>query len=353
MISVKQKYKISVIVPVYNKRDYLAECVESILAQSYGNLEALLVDDESTDGSGEICDRYAAKDGRVRVFHQKNGGPTAAAATGLREAAGEYVTFIDSDDYVSADMLEKMAGCLVGRPGEIVCCNHVLEKQKETVPVIQPLPPGVYEGAKLDGEIKDRLLGRENRIIPMSRCMKLCEKSVFEGNEKYYDMSLRLGDDFNLIYPALLKSSRIVIMEEALFYHYRYVEDSLVHAYHPDHAASVANWYKALGRIVLEQNVPDGEAKLDREYCYMMMYVMKNELRNPDKNYVRKIQGIFMEPEVRDRIVHTPLSVTGRANALLYLGMQYPNKTLLRILRMIMKRYDAAGRKRKGEKANG
>ncbi len=343
------------IVPVYNKKDYLAQCIESILAQSYRNLELLLVDDESTDGSGEICDRYAAKDERVRVFHQKNGGPTAAVMTGLREAAGDYYTFIDSDDYVSEDMLEKMAGCLAGRKGEVVCCNHVLEKQKETVPVIQPLPPGVYEGGRLDIEVKDRLLGRENRIIPMSRCMKLCEKSVFEGNEKYYDTSLRMGDDFNLIYPALLKSSRIVIMEEALFYHYRYVEDSIVHAYDPDNAVSVANWYQAILQIVRDRNVTDGEAKLNREYCYMMMYVMKNEFRNPDRNYVQKIQSIFTEPEVRDRIMSTPLSVTSRANALLYLGMQYPNQMLLHILRMIVKRYDAAGRKRKSgrERGNG
>lgn len=343
----KAKYKISVIVPVYNKKDYLEQCIDSVLSQKYGNLELLLTDDGSTDGSGEICDRYAAKDGRVRVFHQENGGPTAAAMTGLREATGDYYTFVDSDDYVSKDMLEKMAGCLTGREGEIVCCNHVLEKQKETVPVILPLAPGVYEGTKLNEEIKDKLLGRENRIIPMSRCMKLCEKSVFEGNEKYYDTTLRMGDDFNLIYPALLKSSRIVIMEEALFYHYRYVEDSIVHAYDPDNVRSIEGWYKAVGRIVRDQNVPDGEAKLNREYCYMMMYVMKNELRSPDKNYVQKIQGIFMDPEVRGRITNTPLSVTNRANALLYLGMQYPNKTLLRILRMIVKRYDAAGRKSK------
>ena len=156
-----------------------------------------------------------------------------------------------------------------------------------------------------------------------------------------------MGDDFNLIYPALLKSSRIVIMEEALFYHYRYVEDSIVHAYDPDCAQSIAGWYQAVGQIVRDRSVSDGEAKLNREYCSMMMYVMKNELRNPDKNYIQKIQSIFMEPEVRGRIMNTPLSVTSRANALLYLGMQYPNKTLLHILRMIVKRYDASGKKGK------
>ncbi len=336
----KKKYLISVIVPVYNKRAYLGQCIDSILAQTYGNLELLLVDDESTDGSGAVCDEYAARESRVKVFHQKNGGPTAAVKTGMREAAGAYYMFVDSDDYVSPEMLQEMAVCLTGHKGEIICCNHVLEKQKETVPVIQPLPPGVYEGDRLQKEIKDRLMGRENRIIPMSRCMKLCEKSVFAGNEKYYDTRLRMGDDFNLVYPALLAAERIVIMEGALFYHYRYVEDSIVHGYDPHNAESVAGWYRAIRRIVADKKIPDGEKMLEREYCYMMMYVMKNELRNPGRDYLKKIREIFLNPEVRERIVGTPVSVSGRANALLYLGMRYPNRPLLRVLRMIVRQYD-------------
>lgn len=339
------KYKISVIVPVYNKKDYLDECIESILSQTYGNLELILVDDESTDGSGAICDKYADADGRVKVIHQKNGGPTAAVVSGMREAVGDYYTFIDSDDYVSKDMLESMSKCLIGKKGEIVCCNHVLEKRRETVPVIQPLPPGIYEGAKLDEEIKDKLMGQENRIIPMSRCMKLCEKSVFAGNEQYYDTRLRMGDDFNLIYPALLAAGRVVIMEEALFYHYRYVEDSIVHGYDPNNAASIIRWYEAILRIVRDRQVSDGEMKLNREYCYMMLYVMKNELRNPAKDYLQKIQDIFTKPEVRDKIVGTKLSVRNKSNVLLYLGMRYPNKALLRILRIIVRWHDNSGKK--------
>lgn len=342
------KYKISVIVPVYNKKDYLDECIESILSQTYGNLELILVDDESTDGSGAICDKYADADGRVKVIHQKNGGPTAAVVSGMREAVGDYYTFVDSDDYVSKDMLESMSKCLIGKQGEIVCCNHVLEKRRETVPVIQPLPPGVYEGAKLNEDIKDKLMGQENRIIPMSRCMKLCEKSVFAGNEQYYDTRLRMGDDFNLIYPALLAAERVVIMEEALFYHYRYVEDSIVHGYDPNNAASIIRWYEAILRIVRDRQVSDGEMKLNREYCYMMLYVMKNELRNPAKDYIQKIQDIFTKPEVRDKIVGTKLSVRNKSNVLLYLGMRYPNKALLRILRIIVRWHDNSGKKGQG-----
>lgn len=338
---------ISVIVPVYNKKAYLAQCVESILAQSYGDLELILVDDGSTDGSGEICESYADRDSRVRVFRQENGGPTAAVLTGLREAVGEYLTFVDSDDYISGEMLREMANCLTGQRGEIVCCNHVLEKQRETIPVKMSLTPGVYEGEKLEREIKANLMGREERIIPMSRCMKLCERSVFDGSEPYYDTSLRMGDDFNLMYPALLAARRIVVMDGALYYHYRYVEDSIVHAYDPGNAQSVERWYRAIFRIVRDRHVPDGELLLNREYCYMMLYVIKNELRNPQNDYREKIQGIFREPTVRDRINNTRVSVRGKSNALLYFGIRHPNRAVLGILRLIVKRYDRSGIRRK------
>lgn len=336
----KNKYKISIIVPVYNKADYLEQCLDSILAQTYENLELLLIDDESTDGSGEICDRYEKEEERVRVFHQKNGGPTAACITGLNNASGDYYMFIDSDDYVNKDMLKEMYALLIGKPGEIVCCNHVLEKQKETIPVLSPLKPGVYEGAKLKQEIKENLIGREERTIPMSRCMKLCEKSVFEGNEKYYDTAIRMGDDFNLICPALLNSTRIVMMEEGLFYHYRYVEDSIVHRYDPNMADSVERLIESLQEVVKDKEIADGENKVNREYCYMMMLVMKNELRNPGKDYLQRIWQIFTEPSVRERILNTPVSVRIRSNQFMYLGMQYPQKSLLRILRMLLKSYD-------------
>ena len=90
---------ISVIVPVYNVAQYLPQCVDSILSQDYGDLEVILIDDGSTDPSGEICDQYATRDSRVHVIHQKNGGAAAAKNAGLRIASGDYLTFADSDDY--------------------------------------------------------------------------------------------------------------------------------------------------------------------------------------------------------------------------------------------------------------
>ncbi len=370
----KRNCMVSVIVPVYNKKEYLGACIDSILGQSYRNMELVLVDDASTDGSGEICDAYGDKDSRVKVIRQENGGPTSACVTGMREASGDYYMFVDSDDYIDGCMVEEMVKHLAYRPGEIVCCNHILEKKKKTLKMTAPVRPGVYEGEKLQKEVKDRLIGSEQRLIPMSRCMKLCERSVFAGNEKYYDMSIRMGDDFHLIYPALLNSTRIVAMEDAAYYHYRYVGDSIVHNYSQGMFDSIQAWYKAMRRIVQDKypdragngetaedrtaagnraadkptgqdseshgNAADIEAALQREYCYMLMLVMKNELRAPGRGYAARIRDIFYKKEIRECILQTPLSVRERSNQLIYLGMQYPEKGLIRILRCIMKLHD-------------
>lgn len=116
---------ISIIVPVYQVKEYLDECVESLLAQTYTNLELLLVDDGSTDGSGEICDRYAVKDDRVRVVHQENQGPSAARNAGLDCAKGKYVAFVDSDDIVLPDFIEVLYELMRNYQADIATCTYV------------------------------------------------------------------------------------------------------------------------------------------------------------------------------------------------------------------------------------
>ncbi len=99
---------ISVIIPVYNVEEYLRECIDSVLCQTYGNFEIILVDDDSTDSSGEICDEYVEKDERVTVIHQKNGGLSCARNTGFSESNGDYVYFLDSDDYIAENTFETL-----------------------------------------------------------------------------------------------------------------------------------------------------------------------------------------------------------------------------------------------------
>lgn len=115
--------KISVIVPVYMVEKYIRECVDSILAQSYGNLEVILVDDGSADGCGRICDDYAEKDERVRVIHKTNGGLSDARNVGIDAATADYLFFVDSDDFIKKNMIARLYEALVNTKSDIAMCN--------------------------------------------------------------------------------------------------------------------------------------------------------------------------------------------------------------------------------------
>lgn len=131
----EQKWLISVIVPVYNVESYLDRCLISITGQSYRNLEILLINDGSTDRSGIICEEWRKKDKRIRMLHQKNRGLAAARNRGIEEASGNYLFFVDSDDYLSEQILEKLLKELLLQDAEIAVCNLVYEYEDQREPV--------------------------------------------------------------------------------------------------------------------------------------------------------------------------------------------------------------------------
>lgn len=116
---------VSIIVPVYNVKSYVGECVESLCRQTYTNLEILLVDDGSTDGSGEVCDEYAGRDERIRVIHQANRGLSGARNMGLDDVQGEYIAFVDSDDLVSPNYIETLYELLMKYEADIAACAYI------------------------------------------------------------------------------------------------------------------------------------------------------------------------------------------------------------------------------------
>lgn len=115
---------ITVIVPVYNVEKYLRRCLDSIIRQTYQNLEILCIDDGSIDNSGEICEQYAARDARIKVIHQENQGLSTARNRGLDTATGEYIAFVDSDDYIAADVLEQLYQSAVSSDATCVICGY-------------------------------------------------------------------------------------------------------------------------------------------------------------------------------------------------------------------------------------
>ncbi len=132
-----EKDLISIIVPVYNAGKYIAKCIESVLAQTYEHIEIILVDDGSNDNSLEQCRKFAALDSRIRVFHKENGGVASARNVGLSFAKGEYIGFVDSDDYIDSDMFKRLHDQLLQQTYDCVMCEHIKENndgaEKETV----------------------------------------------------------------------------------------------------------------------------------------------------------------------------------------------------------------------------
>ena len=187
---------ISVIVPVYNIKEYLPRCVESITKQTYSNLEILLVDDGSTDGTGALCDELAQKDSRIRVYHKKNGGSSSARNLGLKEAKGELVAFVDSDDYIEADMYERLIKGMQVWKAEIAQIGRdEVDESGNKLPDVC-VPPQKDEFVESEVFMKELLLHKGD----CSFCTKLIKKDLLRG--KGFPEGV-LNEDFHLLVQLL------------------------------------------------------------------------------------------------------------------------------------------------------
>ncbi len=187
---------ISVIVPVYNIKEYLPRCVESICRQTYENLEVLLVDDGSTDGTGQLCDQLSAQDPRIRVFHKENGGSSSARNLGIRESKGQYLGFVDSDDYISADMYERLLeGLLKYRVPIAQVGRDEIDENGDRRPDIC-IPPKQEEQIASADFLRELLLHKGD----CSFCTKLVDKRLFQ--DRGFPLGV-LNEDFHLLVKML------------------------------------------------------------------------------------------------------------------------------------------------------
>lgn len=198
---------ISIIIPVYNTEAFLERCIQSLCVQTYKNWEIILVDDGSTDSSGWLCDMYATKDCRIHVIHQKNLGVSSARNAGLEIANGEYITFVDSDDYVEADMLQKLLWLQKSSKAEIVSSLFRVENQQKMK----------QENAR------KMLFNSEDAISDMLCCKnityhvgcKVFQKTVINGLR--FRVECSHNEDLLFCYQAILKSNCIAHISESLY----------------------------------------------------------------------------------------------------------------------------------------
>ena len=208
----KQSPRISVIVPVYNVAAWLPRCVDSILAQTCENLEILLVDDGSADDSGRICDAYAEKDPRIRVIHKENGGLSSARNAGLDLASGEYIGFVDSDDWIEPEMYAEMLSLLKKYNARMVCAGRyeVDGDTGEKTVGLCPEREEVVSGETLAGRI---FLWDQ---CDSAACDKLYCRELFDGI-RYPEG--KTSEDIPVTYRLALKAQRAVLCDRP-FYNY-------------------------------------------------------------------------------------------------------------------------------------
>ncbi|MCI9596433.1 MAG: glycosyltransferase [Firmicutes bacterium] len=219
--------KITIIVPVYNVEDYLVRCVESILAQTYQNLQVILVDDGSTDASGDICDSFAQKDERVQVIHKINGGATSARKAGLAKAQGEYIGFVDGDDHIEPNMYEELLDYLIHTETDFVSSGCVIEVESKAYTICLPKAEQVILNFNQCATISKYVLGEEG--FGMEACVlwsKLYKRNfITDCYEKVSDI-VSYGEDVCCTCHCMFKSSKFAFKRKA-YYHYTIRDDSL------------------------------------------------------------------------------------------------------------------------------
>lgn len=209
---------ISIIVPVYEVEEYLSRCIESILAQTYQNIEVILVDDGSPDRCGKICDEYARKDSRIKIIHQQNGGAVKARLAGLEIASGKYIGFVDSDDYINPHMYELLYNHIQSDNGyDIVWCDVVIELQERQFVT-------KLDASENPSELLRQLLKGQ---YPGWMCNKLISSDFYKQCSIFQDPSCSMMEDVLIMTQLLYNNPKLKYVNEALYIYNRTNENAM------------------------------------------------------------------------------------------------------------------------------
>lgn len=205
--------QISIIVPVYKVENYLERCVNSLLAQTWHDIEIILVDDGSPDNSGAICDEFAEKDPRVKVVHKENGGLSSARNAGLAIATGNYIGFVDSDDYVLPEMYEKLHLALTESDAEISICNYeyIDEETGQCIPTNSPVKTEVLSREKAYACLD---VGMDGYSYYVTAWNKLYKKELFEG---CLFVEGKIHEDEFFVHHVFAKCNQIAVIDDKLY----------------------------------------------------------------------------------------------------------------------------------------
>lgn len=252
---------VSVIIPVYNVEEYLPRCMDSVIGQTYDNLEVILVDDGSTDGSGDICEEYAQKDIRVSVIHKENGGLVSARKAGVVLANGKYVIYVDSDDWIERNMCEEMVTLAEQHNADIVTSGCIRDYDNHTVIENENMPAGYYQGAQLDEQLLGNLVETDyffRSNLSVHCWNKLYKREVIVKYQMQVNNFINVLEDAAVVYPILLNVDSVVVSGKN-YYHYCMRSNSIMGSYKKDEGERLETLFAYLEEefVKHEERIPN------------------------------------------------------------------------------------------------
>lgn len=288
--------KLSVIVPVYGEDEYLDECIESIVNQTYKNLEIILVDDGSPDRCPEICDKWAETDNRIVVIHKPNGGLVSGRKAGMDRATGDYIGYVDGDDWIEPDYLMNLITQLEQNDADIAMSGFVKDLFGKTIECKNLLECGCYQKNDI-----------ETKIIPGMMCMedtnlgsvytyvwnKVFKADIVRDCQQMVDNRVVIGEDSTVVYPAILKAERICITNDT-GYHYRQRMNSLLRSavYKAESIEKLRIFYAGLYSIFEKSKYRDLLLKQLKNFYISHLLMMSDSL-------------VHFYPELKDNFPYT------------------------------------------------
>lgn len=302
--------KVSVIIPVYNVEQYLPRCVDSVLRQTLKDLEIILIDDGSPDNAPAICDRYAASDERITAFHKENGGLASARNAGMRLAKGEYIFFLDSDDWLEPDGLEMLCGVAERYPVDFVRFRAIRtgwpglpENAPCMVEPVRELAEGLYDRERIRKEVFPRLLATPQLTMGavVGAWGSLYRRDFLEENHLYFYEEVKFSEDLVFSARVVRAAKAFYFVDKAGVYHYFYNPNSISKSFRAGRWKSC----KETIRLVERDFAGDGEFDFSdqlnwlRWFCVCLSLNERKHLTSR-KERVEYCRAILDDPAVGD-----------------------------------------------------
>lgn len=329
---------LSIIVPVYNVENYIVQCLDSILVQDFSDCEVILVDDGSTDNSGTICDQYASDHPFFQCIHKRNGGLPSARKCGYEASRGQYVAFVDSDDWISPDMYGKMCRAARESQADIVLCNYIAAMPGREEICTAPFPGGFYDKSRLEKEVYPFMIYSGTFFkygIAPNMWNKLFRRELLREHLFHVPNDVSLGEDVLASYSYILEASSAFIMEEA-FYYYRSNADSMSRCTMPVSRLSENHkMFRTLWDVIDLSSYPFMEKQLDYFLVYQCLLTYSLVFKNMPTSH--SFRQTFLK-ECNFPLVHEAFSriairnINGSHNKLFAVCIRYKLAALFRFL---------------------